>query len=73
MAMDRIGSINHKNILCLPNGLYSGFDSEGNSVVVSRQEGHGFTITTPTHGKWYECKEYAEEGNLVGVTYEQTD
>jgi hypothetical protein len=38
-------------------------------VVICRQKGHGFSISSPTHDGWHEIAFYDENGELEGVSY----
>lgn len=68
--MHRLDTLDANEILSQPSGLYSGTNSSGIKVIITRQVGHGFVIMTPSRTGWYECNEYDESGNLVGTTYE---
>lgn len=61
----------NKNILSLDSGLYSGTNEDGKSVIIQRQKGVGYTISTPQYNGWYEVREYNEEGILESTTYEK--
>lgn len=69
MKLHEVDALNVNDILAQPSGLYSGTDATGQSVIITREKGHGFVIMTPTHNDWYACDEYDESGNLVGTTY----
>ena len=71
MEMHKLTTLNAEEILAQPSGLYSGVNSDGQQVMISRQKNHGFIIMNPTHNGWYECNEYNESGELVGTTYEK--
>lgn len=61
----------HNNILSLDSGLYSGTNENGKSVIIQRQKGVGYTISTLQDNGWYEVHGYNEEGILESVTYEK--
>lgn len=61
----------NENILALESGLYSGTNEDGKSVIIQRQKGFGYTISTPQDSGWYEIQEYNEDGMLESVTYEK--
>ena len=61
----------NENILELESGLYSGTNENGESVIIQRQKGFGYTISTPQDNGWYEVQEYNEDGILESVTYEK--
>lgn len=61
----------HKNILKLDSGLYSGTNENGKSVIIQRQKGVGYVISTLQDNGWYEVNEYNEEGILESTTYEK--
>lgn len=55
----------------LEPGMYAGTNEDGKRVVVMRaKRGGGWSVSTPTHGKWYEVVYYDESGNVEGVSYE---
>lgn len=61
----------HKDILDLDSGLYGGTNENGKSVIIQREKGVGYTISTPHDNGWYEVNEYNEEGILESTTYEK--
>ena len=61
----------HKNILSLNSGLYSGTNENGKSVIIQRQKGVGYTISTFQDNGWYEVHEYNEKEILESTTYEK--
>lgn len=60
-----------KDILSLGSGIYSGTTENGKSCIIQRQNGTGYTISTLQDNGWYEVKEYNENGEYEGVTYEK--
>ena len=48
----------NKDILNLDSGLYSGTNENGKSVIVQRQRGVGYTVSTLQDNGWYEVNEY---------------
>lgn len=63
----------NKDILNLDSGLYSGTNENGKSVIIQRQKGVGYTVSTLQDNGWYEVNEYNEEGILESTTYERGD
>lgn len=61
----------HKDILKLDSGFYSGTNEDGKSVIIQRQKGVGYMISTPQDNGWYEVHAYNEEGILESTTYEK--
>ena len=61
----------NKDILNLDSGLYSGANENGQSVIIQREKGVGYTISTLQDNGWYEVNEYNEEGILESTTYER--
>ena len=61
----------HDNILALDSGLYSGTNENGQSVIIQRQKGVGYTVSSLQTNGWYEVNEYNEEGILESTTYEK--
>ena len=61
----------HKDILKLDSGLYGGIDGNGHTVIVERQKGVGYKISTPQDNGWYKVNAYNEEGILESTTYER--
>lgn len=61
----------HENILVLDSGLYSGTNENGQSVIIQRQKGVGYTVSSLQTNGWYEVNEYNEEGILEATTYEK--
>ena len=61
----------HSNILSLDSGLYSGTNEDGKSVIIQRQKGVGYTISTLQDNGWYEVHEYNEEGIFESTTYQK--
>jgi hypothetical protein len=61
----------YKDILKLDSGLYSGTNENGKSVIIQRQKGVGYTISTPQDNAWYEVNIYNEDGILESTTYEK--
>ena len=61
----------YKDILNLDSGLYSGTNENGESVIIQRQKGVGFTMSKLQDNGWYEVNEYNEEGILESTTYER--
>lgn len=61
----------HNDILKLDSGLYHGTNENGESVIIQRQKGIGYTISTLQDNGWYEVHEYNEEGIFESVTYEK--
>ena len=61
----------HKDILRLDSGLYSGINENGQNVIIQREKGVGYIISTLQYNGWYEVHEYNEEGILESTTYEK--
>ena len=61
----------NNNILGLDSGLYSGTTENGKSYIIQRQNGVGYTVSTLQDNGWYEVKEYNENGEYEGTTYEK--
>lgn len=62
----------YRSILALDSGFYIGMNEDGEEeVVICRQKGHGFSISSPTHDGWHEIAFYDENGELEGVSYEK--
>lgn len=55
----------------LKSGLYFATTDDGKELIIGRQEGHGWSVSTPTHDDWYETVLYTEDGDIEGVTYEK--
>lgn len=53
----------------LESGLYSATNEDGKRIIIERQKGSGWTISTPTHHDWYEVVDYDEDGNQECVRY----
>ena len=51
-----------KEILLLKSGMYSGKNEDGQSIIIMREVGCGFTIMTLNSKDIYECEDYDEEG-----------
>ena len=61
----------HNDILKLDSGLYSGTNENGESVIIQREKGVGYTISKLQDNGWYEVHEYNEKGVLESITYEK--
>lgn len=61
----------NKEILSLDSGLYSGTTEDGQSCIIQRQKGVGYTVSTLKNNGWYEVNEYNEDGILESTTYEK--
>ena len=62
----------NNNILELDTGLYSGTNENGKSVIIQREKGVGYVVSTLQDNGWYEVKNYDEYGILESVTYEKS-
>lgn len=53
----------------LKSGLYFAKTEDGKDLIIGRQEGQGWEVSSPTHDGWYENVFYDEKGNVEAVTY----
>lgn len=59
-------------IQSMDSDVYTGFNADGEEVIVMQQKAAGMTVKTchATKPQWYESVEYDEDGFAVGVAYE---
>lgn len=59
-----------RDILALESGLYGGENEDGETVMVGRDKGNGYSVRTFQKNGWHRINYYDEEGRPEGETFE---